>query len=96
MHGERANFTWLVLGCIEADFCNQILVGIGEALADIYAIHSVLQLQYLKTKNYVKSLCAEISRNVANIFLNVILFAELSRVLTKQILKPEFAEFCRN
>ena len=27
VHGERANFAELVLGCIEADFCNQILVG---------------------------------------------------------------------
>ena len=26
-HRERANFTGLVLGCIEAYFCNQILVG---------------------------------------------------------------------
>ena len=27
VRGERANFTWLVLGCVEADFCNQIFVG---------------------------------------------------------------------
>ena len=27
VHGERANFAGLVLGCIEADFCNQIFVG---------------------------------------------------------------------
>ena len=26
VHGERANFTRLVLGCIEADCCNKILV----------------------------------------------------------------------
>ena len=26
VHGERANFGGLVLGCIEADFCNQILI----------------------------------------------------------------------
>ena len=27
VHGERANFAELVLGFIEADFCNQIFVG---------------------------------------------------------------------
>ena len=27
VHGERANFAELVIGCIEADFCNQIFVG---------------------------------------------------------------------
>ena len=27
VHGERANFTSLVLGCIEAKFCKYILVG---------------------------------------------------------------------
>ena len=26
VHGERANFGGLVLGCIDADFCNQILI----------------------------------------------------------------------
>ena len=26
VHGERANFTGLVLGCVEADFCNQMLI----------------------------------------------------------------------
>ena len=30
VHGERANFAGLVLGCIEADFCNKILVGIAR------------------------------------------------------------------
>ena len=27
VHGERANFTGLVLECIEADFWNQVLAG---------------------------------------------------------------------
>ena len=29
VRGERANFTRLVLGCIETTFCKQILVGIS-------------------------------------------------------------------
>ena len=29
VRGERANFTRLVLGCIEAKFCGEILVGIS-------------------------------------------------------------------
>ena len=35
-----ANFGWLVLGCIEADFCNQILI--FKALFEIYKIYTPL------------------------------------------------------
>ena len=50
MHGKRADFTGLVLDCIEADFCNPVLVGKngGKALAEIYTMHFVLQLSNLK------------------------------------------------
>ena len=47
--GERANFTILILGCLEADFCNLcIFVEKREALAEIYTMHSILQLSNLK------------------------------------------------
>ena len=44
VHGERANFTRLVLGCIETKFCKKTHV---KALAEIYTIHSFAQLSKL-------------------------------------------------
>ena len=38
VRGERANFTGLVLGCIEAKFCNKNMR--WTALAEIYTMHS--------------------------------------------------------
>ena len=43
VHGERANFTRLLLGCTEATICKLILDGIAicwKALAEIYTMHS--------------------------------------------------------
>ena len=41
---ESTNFTALVLGCIEAKFCKQILKMGLKALAEIYTMHSFAQL----------------------------------------------------
>ena len=38
----------LVLGCIDADFCKYILVGIRKALAEIYTMHSFAPFFNLK------------------------------------------------
>ena len=38
------DFDGLVLGCIEAEFCNQILNGMMEALDEIYHIYILLRL----------------------------------------------------
>ena len=40
VRGEQANFTRLVLSCIEANFCNQVLSAHWKMLAEIYTMHS--------------------------------------------------------
>ena len=44
VHGERANFTRLILGCIEADFCNQYLLETSRR--DLYNTLLCTAIQY--------------------------------------------------
>ena len=48
MYGERANFTRLVPGGIDADFTDCVLVEMPKALAEICTAHSLLELSNLK------------------------------------------------
>ena len=45
---ERANFTRLVLGYVEADLCKYIVHTYLKALAEIYTIHTFAQISGLK------------------------------------------------
>ena len=54
VHGERENLTRLVLGCIEAKFCEQILNTHVKALAEIYTMHSFAPFGIRSGKTLVK------------------------------------------
>ena len=68
MRGERANFTRLVLGCIEAKFCKNMR---WKALAEIYILHSFAPFWNLKS--FVKK--------VLNFFLISIILIKFSQII---------------
>ena len=81
VHGERANFTRLVLGCIEADFCNQILVFIGKNFFYLLEnsrqnLHNALRSTALQSHTFYPKLCRNFSNRTFPEFYRI--FANFS------------------
>ena len=65
---ERANFTRLVLGCIEAKFCNKICVGIAICFESSRRdLHNALLCTVLE-RSQSSNFCSKIAENFANFF----------------------------